>query len=358
MMKATRQTLRMMMVTGAMLLAIVSCKPKRPSGILSPTQMEELLVDYHLAQGMAEAYSGTQSMEEMRYIYIRAALKKHNIEEAVFDSSMIYYSANSEQFAVICAHVCDKVEALGGNAGTGNGGHDAMGKYARLTTQGDTANVWTGMRHTVLMPDILHNLLVLNWEADTATHAGDSFTWYCNSQKIAQGNLPDVCVQLILHYENDTVVSVTSHMLGNRETEISYSPTPPLDSIKPTSVTAMVFMPTHEQTAGDGQGKNMAEALLLQDISLVRMHRKPAADSEVKSPGETSADSAKSREGDSTAGAAIPASPQRVPLKQRPEPLQLHEARPHATTGQMRKENEMPPASPRSGMVPRRKARH
>ena len=33
---------------------LMGCKPKRPKGILSESKMENVMVDYHLAQGMAE----------------------------------------------------------------------------------------------------------------------------------------------------------------------------------------------------------------------------------------------------------------------------------------------------------------
>lgn len=358
MMKAACQMPRLMLVTAIMLLVLVSCKPKRPDGILSPTQMEDLLVDYHLAQGMAEANSGERSMEELRYIYIRAALRKHHIEEAVFDSSMVYYSANSEQMAVICAHVCSRIEALGGDASAGTGDQDTSGKYAHLTAQGDTANVWTGMQHTTLTPDILHNLLVHTWQADSATHAGDSFIWHCYSQKVAQSNLPDVYVQMIIRYENDTVVSTTSRIYGDRETELSYIPVPPLDSVKPTSVTAMVFMSTREQTTSEEQGKSMAEALLLRDISLIRMHKKPAPAAVEPAPAEANTDSSETRKGAPTLVPASPRGTQGEEPKERLTPAQLRDAHPHAATIHVQKERDGQSSTPRRGMTPLRKVRH
>lgn len=355
--KAIRLTHRTLMLACILLLTLASCKPRRPAGILSPSQMESLLVDYHLAQGMAEAASEGKSMEELRYVYIHAALKKHHIEEAVFDSSMVYYSANSEQMAIICAHVCDKIEAMGGIVGTGDSGESQGGKYAHLTAQGDTANVWTGMRHATLMPDILHNLLVLTWQADTATRAGDSFVWYCNAQKVAQNNLPDVYVQLIMRYENDTVTSMTSHIYGDRDVEVFFTPYSTLDSLRPTSVTAMVFMSTREQAGDDNQGKNCAEALLLRDISLVRMHKKPVEKPAQPEPAKESADSTESRK---SVPASQPASHEEQPTgapRQRLTPTQLRDAHPHAATIQVQKERSEHPFAPGRSTKPRRGGR-
>ena len=73
--KAFAHIPRTTLLAGIMLMALASCKPKRPAGVLSPSQMENLLVDYHLAQGMAEAESNGRNTDELRYIYIHAALK-------------------------------------------------------------------------------------------------------------------------------------------------------------------------------------------------------------------------------------------------------------------------------------------
>ena len=76
---------------------LIGCKPKRPKGILSEGKMEKVMVDYHLAQGMAEV-SNEGDMEATRYKYIQAVFKKHHITEAEFDSSLVYYFMNSEKF--------------------------------------------------------------------------------------------------------------------------------------------------------------------------------------------------------------------------------------------------------------------
>ena len=77
--------------------SFMGCKPKRPNGILSEGKMEKVMVDYHLAQGMAEA-ANEGDLEATRYKYIQAVFKKHHITDAEFDSSLVYYFENSEKF--------------------------------------------------------------------------------------------------------------------------------------------------------------------------------------------------------------------------------------------------------------------
>ena len=90
---------------------LMGCKPKRPKGILSESKMEKVMVDYHLAQGMAEA-AESGDVEATRYKYIQAVFRKHNITEAAFDSSLVYYFENSEKFLEIYKNVSLKVQQL------------------------------------------------------------------------------------------------------------------------------------------------------------------------------------------------------------------------------------------------------
>lgn len=336
--KAFRQSTRPLLLAVILLSALISCKPKRPAGILSPTQMEKLLVDYHLAQGMIEAENDAKNIEELRYTYIRAALKKHQIDEAVFDSSMIYYSANAEQMALICARVCDRIKAMGGAIGNGNNDYNSSSKYAHLTNQGDTANVWTGIQHATLSSDILHNLLMLTWEADSATRPGDSFIWHCNTQKVTPMNLPDVHIQLITRYENDTVASVSTRAYGDKEVELYWQPTSKLDSLKPAMVTAMIYMSSKEQRKDEPQGKNVPDVLLLRNISLIRIHPKKEEKAITSDSIDAKMDSIDAKI-DSSAHNQKFMEEQRTELpKPRISPSELRDARPHANTIHIQKE--------------------
>ena len=51
-------------------LLLGACQPDVPSGILSEDDLEEVLYDYHLAQGAAENTGG--DMEIQRYLYVQS----------------------------------------------------------------------------------------------------------------------------------------------------------------------------------------------------------------------------------------------------------------------------------------------
>lgn len=241
---------------------LMGCKPKRPKGILSESKMENVMVDYHLAQGMAETVEG--DVETARYKYIQAVFKKHHITEAVFDSSLVYYFENSEKFFDIYKNVIQRVQAQAEKYGVD--ARATQNQYSHLTNQGDTANIWTDHTNACIIPNRLQNIYQFVLVADSTYQAGDSFVWHFHTQYISQGLDREAYAVFTLQYDNDSIVSVMQHVRGNNNFDLKYSPRPPLDTIVLRKINGFVFMPTQQK-----EEKNLM-VLLLQDLSMIRMH--------------------------------------------------------------------------------------
>lgn len=242
---------------------LMGCKPKRPKGILSESKMEKVMVDYHLAQGMAEA-AESGDVEAARYKYIQAVFRKHNITEAAFDSSLVYYFENSEKFLEIYKNVSLKVQAQAEKFGVD--ARATQNQYSHLTNQGDTANIWTDHTNACIIPDKLHNIYQFVLTSDSTYQAGDAFIWHFHTQYITPGIDREAFAVLTLQYENDSVVSVTQHIRGNNNFDIKYTPSEPLDTVNLRKMNGFIFMPTLQP------GENGMMVLLLQDLSMIRMH--------------------------------------------------------------------------------------
>ena len=102
-------SIRLLLLSAFAILLLMGCKPSRPAGIIGPGEMEDILVDYHLAQGMAESTS--DSRESTNFRFIQAVFRKHGVTEAEFDSSMVYYSSDAKQLADIYNNVTARVDA-------------------------------------------------------------------------------------------------------------------------------------------------------------------------------------------------------------------------------------------------------
>ena len=196
-----------------MTLCVVGCKPSVPDGIIREKKMEEILYDYHMAMGLAEAEEGDVS--ENRYIRVRQVFDKHHITEAEFDSSMVYWCKRAEVLTKMMRRVSERIdkkaEILGVNSEQQV--HDA---YASLGEDGDTANVWKGSTFRVVLATTRQNVFRFIIPADSTYQRGDTFLWVFTPQMIYSGSRNDVYIQFSVQYENDSVAAVTRTIYDNR----------------------------------------------------------------------------------------------------------------------------------------------
>ena len=165
--------------------------------------MEDILYDYHLAGAMAR---NSMADGKNEYAYRLAALKKHGVDQAEFDSSMVYYMQNTNMLHEIYQRLSKRLEseemALGG----------AAANYDRLSSKGDTANVWNGDRSVVLTSQVPYNMYSFAIKADTSFHKGDRYLLEFDVQFIFQEGVRDAVAVLAMTLANDSVVAQTIHI--------------------------------------------------------------------------------------------------------------------------------------------------
>ena len=89
----------------------------RPKEVLNPNKMVKVLTDLHKLDGIIAA----EGMEytEINALYYEHILEKHNINQAIFDSSLVWYTRNPKRFEKVYIKVVENVtdwenEILGG----------------------------------------------------------------------------------------------------------------------------------------------------------------------------------------------------------------------------------------------------
>ena len=113
---------RLPLILSAVIVVISSCSDGIPGGVLSKGEMEDVLVDYHLAEAMAEQMSGDR--EENTYLMVEAALKKHGVSRDELDSSLVYWCRNSEKFKEIYLNVYKRLDVMAQDVGVEHQGRD------------------------------------------------------------------------------------------------------------------------------------------------------------------------------------------------------------------------------------------
>lgn len=245
------------------LLLLGSCKPQVPGRYIQPGDMEDLLYDYHLAQGAA-VIDEDMTSDYKRRLYFLAVLEKHGVTEAEFDSSMVYYYSHADRMAKIYHNLEERMEAAAQKIGA-NGGM----RVETFGTSGDTANVWNGPRSKVLMARPLNNRLDFKITADTSYHANDMLQLYFMSSFLYQEGTKDAVALIAVKYDGDTIVSRYQRVLSSGETRLTINER---NDRKIKEISGFIYL-------GRGSGDSKTLKLMVVDkMQLVRFHQKTASD--------------------------------------------------------------------------------
>lgn len=243
------------------LLTALGCKPGVPSDVIQPNDMEDILYDYYVSQGMVSVPGARTGDEDFqRDLYFNAVLKKHDVTRAEFDSSLVYYYTRADYFVKIYKNVQERLSDEALNLGA------SEGEVERFTAQihsSDTANVWEGVRSALLVPYAPYNRLQFVQKADTSYRKGDSFMLTFKSDFLYQGGSKDAVVYLAVKYDNDSIVSQTTHFSVNGQSQVHISPV----DLKAKEVKGFFYL-------GNGSDKSPdLRILFLSDIQLIKFRQ-------------------------------------------------------------------------------------
>ena len=186
------------------LLGMTSCKPGVPRQYIQPGKMEDILCDYHIAQGMGQTAAGSEEQRNYKIrLYEDAVFRKYGVTRAEFDSSLQFYYKRSDWFRKIYERVSDRLNQQALTYGASQGELSLM----TLSASGDTADIWTDRKAMLFMPMAPYNKYQFTMKADSSFHQGDHFLLSFNSSFIFQEGTRDGIAYLAIVYENDSVAT-------------------------------------------------------------------------------------------------------------------------------------------------------
>jgi hypothetical protein len=234
-----------------------SCGKEIPDEIIQPSKMEKVLYDYHLTMGMSDNSKNTEKEARKKYIF-----QKHGITAADFDSSMVWYTRESQELMSIYENLnkrfkreYEHVERLLESREEAN---------TRSFASGDTVDVW--MKENILWftKSPLNNRLTFEIKADSTFHPRDAFDWSMDYYFMAEG---EAIMGLNVIYENDSVIGMTKSITESGPQSI-YLHTDSAYNIK--SLNGFVYVP---------QNQAKQPNILLHKINLTRYHMPEPTDS-------------------------------------------------------------------------------
>lgn len=255
-----------------MLILLSACTPTVPPKYLQPDEMEDLLYDYYVSQGMNNNRFFGSSEYDHRY-HLESVLRKHNLTLAEFDSSLVYYCNNMERLNVIYSNIQKRLSEEALELGTSAG---EVERYTIQSASGDTTDVWEGRRHLLLMPIPPYHVAQFTQKADTSFHKGDSFLFTFGSTYLMQSGSRNATAYLAVTYENDSVVTATANITSSGGTTLRLAAC----DQKAKRLDGYVYMPRREHS----QNTSEMCLLMLDHIQLMRFHHRQEAAEKKETP--------------------------------------------------------------------------
>ncbi|WP_321517262.1 DUF4296 domain-containing protein [uncultured Bacteroides sp.] len=193
----------------AFCIGFSACKKKMPDDVLSKGDMEDVLVDYHIAKAM-----GDNLLPEERYkqaLYLKYVFEKNGTTEEAFDHSLEWYSRNTEDFAKIYEKVNKRLNSKKEDIKNliAAGGDDEQ----QQSETGDTVNVWHRQKIYKLTKAAATNKFYFTIYPDSNYKERDIILWSIRSTFTSAKEHPqDAVMSLNIKYVNDSIISDTRNI--------------------------------------------------------------------------------------------------------------------------------------------------
>jgi Uncharacterized conserved protein len=148
-------------------LFLVACS-RVPQGIIPERAMQQILCDMHLADAIIISdYYSFQTDEDKKALF-QSVFDKHNITEAVYDSSLVWYGKNLDVYMQVynmaLAEVKKRIEEMG-----------EIEPERDLSSNEDMVDIWSISRNHEFYPSSLSNNLLFNIKPEDEFSSGSIF---------------------------------------------------------------------------------------------------------------------------------------------------------------------------------------
>lgn len=207
------------------IVTLLSCD-RTPRGVLSVNEMADLIVDLQLAEAYIDTHSSDFNDDSSKLVVKQSVFKKHGITQRDYDSSLVWYAHNMEDYTKAYDKAVGKLQARfdkldkGGNskpedmiAPPGEPTHAAVPRGIegkRLPKPGtdaasDSADLWLGKRSYMLTHASGRGFIPFDLPLDNHVKSGDR---YQLAYKLNRGG-SDFKVSLNVDYTDGSTAQIS-----------------------------------------------------------------------------------------------------------------------------------------------------
>ncbi len=239
------------------LLSVGSCV-RVPDGILDEKQMENLLYEIHMSEGLSDVMVDEYISRQNKEILKKGVFAKYKTTPEQFDTSLMWYGKNLELYVNIYRKVIKRLEAENERVKK----TVEADEMQTLSMRGDTVDIWKKERTYEFSPISAYNVLPFSVTTDENFQFRDKFVLGVHVRM-----MPDMeeSPRILLAVENadSTFLYQTKPILRNGWTEVELKS----DSVVFfRNVFGDIYFPTN-RLAPD-------QSIIVDSIRLIRIHNK------------------------------------------------------------------------------------
>ena len=233
-----------------------ACGKKIPDDIIQPDAMESLLYDYHLASTMSTSLPYNENYKKEAYFdYV---FQKHNVTEAEFDSSMVWYTRHAEELATIYKNLKERLEREEKQMKEQVAKRD---NQIDVSMSGDTVDVWQDRTLYWLSASSLTNKVVFDLKTDTTFKPQDAMELQADFHFIpSKATSGKAVMALNFYFDNDSVQGLTRIVTRPGKQRLYLRPD---SAFTIQSISGFIYYSNNEHPDA---------SLLIDDIRLTRYH--------------------------------------------------------------------------------------
>lgn len=213
--------------------SLLSCD-RTPGGVLSVSEMADLIVDLQLAEAYIESHMQDFTDDSSKMVVKQSIFKKYGITQQEYDSSLVWYAHNMDSYIKAHDKAVGKLQSMQqkaikdkdkGDIGQareltmGSAGSSANGampprsrqkknpslKKLGFHTKGDSADLWNAPRCYMLAPGAKRGFITFDVSPDVHKQPGDR---YQLAYKLARGG-NEFKVSLNIDYTDGATAQIT-----------------------------------------------------------------------------------------------------------------------------------------------------
>lgn len=161
-------------------LAMLAACSKTPGDVLSEKEMQRVMTDMLIAESMANIDYNTYKTDTLKMALYESVFRKHGIDQAVYDSSLVWYGRNLDTYMKIYDRVLADLNKQVTELGD-------VPSDAGMTSSGDSVNIWPRFPYLELYPKSVFNGVTFDIKPESSYASGSIFVLGMNVWGVSPG---------------------------------------------------------------------------------------------------------------------------------------------------------------------------